>query len=114
MILFNLYQINTNKDLDGMCFMSLDSAYKKHGEYDASSGKLVNINTSIYEKTYGGEVEKVKSLEDIYVMFNVDKPRGYEGRSMSVSDVIEVINSDEIKPGYYYCDVVGFEEVNFA
>ena len=46
-------------------------------------------------------------------MFNLDHPKGYKGRSLSVSDVVEIIGADG-ESTYNFCDTVGFQKVNFA
>ncbi len=61
---------------------------------------------------FKGEIE-AKGIEDVYRIFNMEKPEGYEGRSLSVSDVVEILKSDEIKPGFYYCDSIGFKIIPF-
>ena len=46
-------------------------------------------------------------------MFNLEHPEDYRGRSLSVSDVVEVVEAEAVKPGFYFCDSVGFESVSF-
>lgn len=50
-------------------------------------------------------------LERIYGEYNDDLPNGYQGRSVSVSDVIELY--DGIQRVFYYCNRVGFSEQPF-
>jgi hypothetical protein len=44
-------------------------------------------------------------------MFNTDHPAGYTGRSLSVSDVVEITDGD--KKGFYFCDNIGFQKIDF-
>ena len=44
-------------------------------------------------------------------MFNLDHPDGYRGRSLSVSDVVEVVGEE--KSTFHFCDSIGFREVDF-
>ena len=44
--------------------------------------------------------------------FNIDKPEEFKGRSMSVSDVVEVTN-DQGNAAFYYCDNIGFKKIEF-
>lgn len=74
--------------------------------------RLLPIDRSIYVKTFEGSVDAA-NLEEVFYMFNEDIPAGYEGRSLSVSDVVEVVNSKLCKPGFYYCDRFGFKKVVF-
>jgi len=51
-------------------------------------------------------------LERVFVCFNDDLPEGYHGRSVSMSDVIELY--DETGRRYFYCDRIGFTPVQFS
>ena len=101
-----IYQIDTGRDSEGVAFCGLVTLRKKTGraEPDGSS----------YEPVYEGEVD-ARDLEDVYDIFNCELPDDYEGRSMSVSDVVEVTDSgdSDVEPGFYFCDTIGFEEVKF-
>ena len=55
----------------------------------------------------------MESLENIYQKFNVDHPADYTGRSLSVSDVVEIRESDTLKPGFYFVDSIGFKKISF-
>lgn len=63
-----------------------------------------------FEKVFEGEVE-CGTLEEVYQMFNLDHPDGYWGRSLSVSDVLEVVGEE--KSTFHFCDSIGFREVDF-
>ena len=98
-----IYQIDMERDKDRVCFLAHESLAKFQGSAE--------INGAIYDKVFSGEVE-CKSLEDVYRMFNLDHPENYKGRSLSVSDVVEV-ESGEVEKGFYYCDSFGFKPVSF-
>lgn len=100
----NIYQINLDRDRDGLAFISHDLVNAKQGSPD--------INPQLYDKVFSGEVT-ADTLEDIYRIFNLEHPEGYAGRSLSVSDIVEVIDSEQVAPGAYYCDSIGFKEVAF-
>jgi len=53
------------------------------------------------------------SLENIYQKFNFDHPADYKGRSLSVSDVVEIRESDTLNPGFYFVDSIGFKSISF-
>ena len=99
-----IYQINLERDIDRIAFESLDRLERYQG-----SGE---INSSIYDKVYEGEVE-ADNLEDVFRVFNLEHPEDYRGRSLSVSDIVEVVESQSVKAGFYFCDSVGFKEVEF-
>ena len=53
------------------------------------------------------------SLENIYQKFNVDNPSDYKGRSLSVSDVVEIRESETLNHGLYFVDSIGFKSISF-
>ncbi len=69
------------------------------------------VHAKLYEIAYSGELD-VNTPDDVFRIFNTDFPVGYRGRSMSVSDVVEFRYSTE-KRVFYFCDSVGFKEIEF-
>ena len=56
------------------------------------------------------EEGRMQVLEEVFERFNADeKPEGYTGHSLSVSDVIALKNDGAVS--YHYCDSVGFREL---
>ena len=101
---FSIYQINTDRDTARVCFLGYDSLEKfQHSK---------EINAAIYDKVYSGEME-CSSLESIYRKFNIEHPADYKGRSLSVSDVVEIRESDTLNPGFYFVDSIGFKSISF-
>jgi hypothetical protein len=93
-----IFQINLDSDSKGVKFKPL-------------SEKL--INPSIYKNVYYGDVE-AETLEDVYKIFNEDRPATHQGHRLSVSDVIEVIDGEgKVNNGTYYCNKIGFKDINF-
>jgi hypothetical protein len=68
-------------------------------------------NPQNYNVVFDGEIE-TNNLDAIYEKFNTNHPEGYEGHSLSMSDVIELY--DEKGSSYYYVDSVGFKEIDFG
>jgi len=99
-----LYQINMDRDEDLVAFMNMEMMQK----YQQGPA----INSRIYDMVYEGNADAT-SLEGLYAIFNLRHPEGYIGRSMSVSDVVEVIHSPNVKPGFYFYDSYGFKEIDF-
>ena len=97
-----LYQIIPELDGDRMMFQNLDYMRSAYGK---------EIPAQFYETIYTGDIA-AENLEDVFRIFNVEFPKDYRGRSLSVSDVVEVIDSPE-ESRFYYCDTIGFEEVEF-
>lgn len=100
----SIYQVNTDRDNNRIAFMSYENLERFQGS--------PNIDCKIYDKVFEGEID-CNNLEEIYRKFNLDHPKDYVGRSLSVSDVVEVKDSDTIASGIYFCDDFGFKEVQF-
>lgn len=100
----NIYQINQDRDTQRLKFMGLDAVRKvlRSAEPDCAA----------YDKVYSGDV-KCRNLEDVFVLFQSGRPEGFQGHSLSVSDVVEVEDAASITPGFYFCDNIGFKEIPF-
>ena len=97
-----IYQINLSRDDDRVAFLGLSQLDK----FQESS----KVNSEIYDKVFEGAVE-VDTLEGVYQMFNCDCPEDFQGHSLSVSDVVEIVNGENA--GFYFCDSIGFQPVKF-
>lgn len=80
-----IYQINMKRDTNNVAFMNYESLPKFQGSSE--------IDSSLYDKVFEGEVNCF-TLEKLYEIFNLKHPAGYKGRSMSVSDVVEIIDGN--------------------
>lgn len=69
------------------------------------------VPAEIYEDVFSGDID-AENIEDIFRIFNVEFPKNYRGRSMSVSDVAEIVHSPN-KSEFFYCDSTGFEKISF-
>ena len=99
-----IYQIDMERDEHRIAMMGYeDTLARQNGE---------SIAPTLYDLVFDGEVE-AKDLEAVYAKFNLDHPAGYTGRSMSVSDVVQVVESNTAKEGFYFCDSIGFKEIPF-
>lgn len=63
-----------------------------------------------YETVYDGLVG-TNDPEEIYTFFRDPVP-GYDGRPIGISDVLELY--DEGGSEFYYCDRIGFQQIEFA
>ena len=99
-----IYQINMKRDTNHIAFMNYDSLPKFQGSSE--------IDSSLYDKVFEGEVNCF-TLENLYEIFNLEHPAGYKGRSMSVSDVVEIIDGNNGKSYFHFCDSFGFQKVDF-
>ena len=90
-----VFQVNPEPDRHGTLFRSYDAAMKSAGQ----------IDPSIYKTVFDGNVD-AEDLEDVFAVLNFSQPVGYNGHSLSVSDIVEIEGS-----GYFYCDSFGFQEL---
>ena len=68
------------------------------------------IHFSDYKTVYTGEIDgndPNEILEKLYVMFNLNHPADYRGRSLSVSDLVALEDT-----GTYFCDSFGWKQIN--
>ena len=100
-----IYQINMERDKKGVCFEPLEWLKRTQGQQE--------IDSEIYDMVYEADAN-CQGLEDVYKLLNVDHPDDYTARSLSVSDIVEVIDHTAVSPGFYYCDSVGFKSVSFS
>lgn len=103
--ILKIYQVNTDRDKNRVVFQGLNSLAAIQG--------TKQIDKSIYDEVFNGTMN-INNLEDLFYIFNQQHPEGYTGRSLSVSDVVEIESSESVDPGFYYCDTVGFEKIEFA
>lgn len=99
-----IYQVNLKRDERRVAFTGYEELQQLYGD--------TNIDSQIYDKVFEGAVD-CKSLEAVFQKFNTNRPEAYRGRSLSVSDVVEVIDSKEVESGFYFCDSFGFRKVDF-
>lgn len=73
------------------------------------------VDPSLYKNVYYGDVE-AESLEEVYSIFNDNRPYTFHGHSLSVSDIVQVCNENEdlVTPnGFYFVQDIGFEKIDF-
>ncbi len=86
--------------------MNLDNKNQKFNSFENQE-----IDPKIYKKVFSGCINELNNLEDVYTKFNIDIPRSHYGHSLSVSDIIEVLDSNTVENGFYFCDSVGFKKL---
>ena len=93
-----IFQIDREKDKNGVKFMELDRLEKLQGTTD--------IDASLYKEVFDAEVDE-EDLEDVYTRFITRWHPLFRGHSMSISDVVKT------EDGAYFCDLVGFKKIDF-
>jgi len=94
-----VHQLKSDVDVM-MKFIGYDELLKHFGEPDPDNYRVV----------YDGDVE-TNDLEELFAKFNLDRPSGYEGHSLSMSDVLELY--DDSGSYFHYVDRFGFKEISF-
>ena len=89
-----IYQINSERDKSRLMFRS----------YDESRA----IDSSEYDIVFDDNVCS-ENLEQIYFIFNTTYHPSFRGRSLSVSDVVELVD----RGTFHYCDSIGFKKIEF-
>lgn len=66
-----------------------------------------------YDTVYTGPVDcaqnQAATLENLFGIFNVNRPVDFTGHSLSVSDIVALKRNGVVS--YHYCDSVGFQEL---
>ena len=91
------YKIKQIKDVENCAYAF------KHYEW---AKNVIDLND--YEVVYEGELdcpEMPNALEELFEIFNNKRPKDFERRSMSISDIVEIDGKN------YYCDFVGWVEL---
>ena len=99
-----IYQINMDRDTNRIAFCGLDQIKKYFG--------ITEVDSKIYDMVYEGNTS-CSTLDEVYEMFNLNHPEDFKGWSLSVSDVVEIIESEGIQKGFYFCDSYGFTNISF-
>jgi len=94
-----IWQLKANADI-GLKFIGYAEACKRYGETDPMN----------YTPVWEGQLD-TNDLETIYAQFNLNHPAGFEGHSLSMSDVVELY--DDSGSEFHYCDRMGFTEIPF-
>lgn len=69
----------------------------------------MKVDAADYAYVYGGRLSTEETLDSLYEKFNINHPAGYEGHSLSVSDVIVLQKEGMAKA--WYVDSFGFTEL---
>ncbi len=96
---YAIYQIKDNSEERGYRFMGLDFV-TSHG---------MAVDAADYAFIYGGLISGEETLDSLYEKFNLNHPAGYQGHSLSVSDVVVMQRDGQTKA--YYVDSFGFKEL---
>lgn len=97
-----VYQINANRDFLGCAYKQLD--------YHKSAAGSDAIAASIYDLVYEGVIAD----EDFELgNYTFERRGSYTERFVYLSDVIEVLESKSMEPGFYYVNGDSYVKVEF-
>lgn len=104
---YKLFQVKPEQIRD-YGFVSLDHAQKAAGSD--------MLPREVWQEVYSFErdphelaytIGAQQDLEEVYRIFNEERPEDFKGHSMSVSDIVEA------PYGLWYCDSIGFRKVEW-
>jgi len=98
-----IYQLKRNDDTAELLFMS--SSYLKEHDLDISYGNY----DAVYAGQLSGADSPTKTLDDLYMKFNTERPQDFTGHSLSVSDIVVLRQNGVVS--CHYVDSVGFADV---
>lgn len=84
---FRIFQINMDRDKDRVAFQDLEHLEQFQGSPE--------INSAVYDMVYERDMG-CSGLEELFRVFNLEHPGDYTGRSLSVSDIVEVVESPKV------------------
>jgi hypothetical protein len=84
---------------------------KRFAGYDELLEKFGEPCSVDYDIAYDGQ-PGTNDLNELFELFNVSRPEGFAGHSLSMSDVAELY--DESGSEFWYVDRVGFREIGFG
>lgn len=94
---FSIYQLKNSPDLRDFRFLSLSQL----------PAGVCSVNPANYDFVYTAPLAESATLEDIYEEFNLNHPKDFTGRSLSVSDIVVLHQNG--KDSAYYVDSIGFK-----
>lgn len=109
-MIVKIWKINPKKDTQRVQYMSLDILNRLGRKIDSAIYDLAYVNQFGFD-----------GLEELFTLTN-DKqlkyrgqwytlPQNYKIKPLIISDVVQVITSEEMKPGFYYVDLKGYKKL---
>ena len=103
---YKIYQVKKEKCRQ-FGFVGIDELKKLQGTNEPQKEN--------YNLVYTGELKSstipLRTLGELFQKFNIDRPKDFISRSMSVSDIVTLNKNGVITA--WYCDSIGWKEVQF-
>ena len=100
-----IYQLLPDKELADCRFMPMEYL----------QGKVLSAERTYYEPIYAmtlstAETRPDQLLEDVFYMFNMNRPDDFKGHSLSVSDIVALKLNGAVS--FHYVDSFGFKRLD--
>lgn len=96
---YAIYQLKDDESLRDYRFANFDYLQQR-GLY---------IDRENYNRVYRGRLQEGETLEDVFCRFNMAHPKDFNGRSLSISDIVTVVKDGTLTA--HYVDRIGFKEI---
>ena len=100
---YAIYQLKRDDATADLRFMNSEYLQKKGIEPQYKN----------YELVYSGALTKddsrIEKLEDLYRIFNIERPQDFTGHSLSISDIVALKQAGVVS--YHYVDSIGYKEL---
>ena len=98
---YKIFQMKHSNKTRGIIFENNETAKKEKPD----------LSIKDYDMVYSGKTElsvcsDSYALNELYNIFNIRHPKDFKGRSMSISDVVD------LEGRLYYVDTFGFKRIN--
>ena len=102
-MLINIWQMEMNEKTRAYIF----EGYEKYKKRSGKSGMMPEDYSLVFTGDIGA-----KDLDDVFMIFNTKCVEGFIGHSLSVSDLVEVVDGED--KGLWYCDLFGWVKTHWS
>jgi len=100
---YAIYQLKRTDDTAVLSFESYSTLQKQGLEPQYENYDLV------YTGALTSEGSQIDKLEDLYRIFNIERPQDFTGHSLSISDIVALKQAGVVS--YHYVDSIGYKEL---
>lgn len=86
---------------------SKDAHFKMFSSISMLKHLGLKINLEDYKEVWHGDMD-IEDAEDVFMKLQGQKPEGYKGHSLSVSDIVIIDGTT------FFCDDYGFKDITFS
>ena len=100
---YAIYQLKCDDTTADLRFMNSEYLQKKGIEPQYENYELV------YTGALTKDGSRIEKLEDLYRIFNIERPQDFTGHSLSISDIVALKQAGVVS--YHYVDSIGYKEL---